>query len=147
MCGEFVKMKFQDLWFRLVSHIILWALFLLERKGSWLQISGFGSSLFVSFFASSDKFPCVLSHWAFTCSTLIPRVKHTLMRRRWRTDCSTWTVKNISRCAMQIPCIKSQTWVAAKHHRNLEKLPVNRARGIIFHCKFMLLIKILSKHS
>ena len=81
--------------------------------------------LSISFFTSSDKFPCTISHWVSACSTLIPRVKHSLIRSRWRIDYCTWTVKNVSRCTKQIPCFRSQTiGRGSASHKDLEIFPL-----------------------
>ena len=60
----------------------------LERiHGRWsLWISRRWNSLSISSFTSSDRFPCTFSHWVFACSLLIPKVKNSLIRCRWRID-------------------------------------------------------------
>ena len=115
------------------------------------RIHGWGSPcksrrwnrLSVSFFTSSDRFPCTVSHWVSACSTLIPRVKQSLIRSQWRIDHCTWTVRLVYRCTKQTPCFKSQTLVAAQHPTKTWNNCRLTGSGIIFHCKLILHLEIL----
>ena len=72
------------------------------------------NNLSISFVTSSGKSPCTILYWVSACSTLVPRVKHSLIKCRWRID-YTWAAKNVSWCTELIPFIRSQTLVAALH--------------------------------
>ena len=85
-CGEFFKMKLRDL--KLCGYAPS------AGKNSWLMVSLQISALdrlSISFFTSSDRFPCTISHWVSACSPLIPGVKHSLIRCRCRIGYGTWT--------------------------------------------------------
>ena len=64
-------MKLRDLQSRLISHVILWICSFCWKErihGRWFPYkSRCWNRLSISFFTSSDKFPCTFSHWVFTC--------------------------------------------------------------------------------
>ena len=64
-----------------------------EFHGWWPSCKSRGwNRLLISFFTSCDKFPYTFSHWFFACSTLIQRVKHSLITCRGGVDYCIWTV-------------------------------------------------------
>ena len=117
MCGEFIKMKLRDLQSLLIVHRILWYFRWRERNHGWRSSCktrhwNCASNLFFTF---RDRSPCTPLHGDSTCSTLINRVKKSLIRCLWWFENCSWIAKNVSLCPRQIPYIRSQALVAAQH--------------------------------
>ena len=132
-CGEFVKLKLRDLKSFLISHVILWMwpFCLKDRIHAWWFPckSRRWNRLSISFSTSSDKFPCTISsQWVSACSTLIPRVKHSL-KCRWRIGYCTWTVKNVSGVPSKFHVSHRRLW--SRLGKDLKQLPIDWERGKI----------------
>ena len=119
----------------LISHVILWIWSFCRQE----QIHGWWSPcesrrrnrVSISFFTTSDKSPCTISHWVSAGSTLIPRV-FLDVPSMFHVSSSMYQVGGFGR--------------GSASHKDLERLPVDWERGIIFHCKSILHLEILWNH-
>ena len=148
--GEFIEMKLRDLQSLLISHIILWSFCRKERIHGWQfpWKSRRWYSISILFFTSGDRFPCTLLHGVSTCSTLIQSVKNSLRRcLSWIDHCS-WISKHVSPVSQtNFMCQIAGLGRGSRQIENLERLPVDWEREIIFHFKSILHLRTLWTHS